>query len=154
MLAALSSETYAAAQAAGGESMLREACRHFFEGHGNVPDLREHSGLIVEAFKVAAGGPTVLRPLVCDALYPELRKAYNGVTLASNQRWMSLNARMAKAHRCAGCHRRREKTKTCAGCLAVRYCSSTCQQADWPSHKEFCKEKQAQRAARSSGGGD
>jgi hypothetical protein len=37
---------------------------------------------------------------------------------------------------CTNCHYRREKMSVCSGCKKTIYCSETCQNADWPRHKE------------------
>lgn len=40
-----------------------------------------------------------------------------------------------------------EIVKHCAACKGVAYCGRTCQKADWPSHKVFCRTQAARRAA-------
>ena len=40
-----------------------------------------------------------------------------------------------------------ETMKQCAACKGVAYCGRACQKTDWPSHKTWCKQKAARRAA-------
>ena len=40
-----------------------------------------------------------------------------------------------------------ESLSRCGGCKAVAYCGRTCQERDWPRHKQPCKEEQARLAA-------
>ena len=40
-----------------------------------------------------------------------------------------------------------ETMKQCAACKGVAYCGRACQKMDWPSHKTWCKQKAARRAA-------
>jgi hypothetical protein len=40
-------------------------------------------------------------------------------------------------------------TRNCSGCRTVIYCSTTCQRAAWPAHRQACKEAAAAYAAAS-----
>ena len=40
-----------------------------------------------------------------------------------------------------------ETMKQCAACKGVAYCGRACQKADWSSHKTWCKQQAAHRAA-------
>ena len=42
---------------------------------------------------------------------------------------------------CCGCGQRAEwrTPSDCSQCKCAQYCSKTCQEADWPHHKEWCK---------------
>tara|TARA_B100000683_G_scaffold6006_1_gene6658 strand:- start:119 stop:1072 length:954 start_codon:yes stop_codon:yes gene_type:complete len=44
-----------------------------------------------------------------------------------------------QARGCVNCGVQATKLRQCNACRLVGYCSKECQEADWPSHKEFCK---------------
>ena len=44
-----------------------------------------------------------------------------------------------QARGCVNCGVQATKLRQCGACKLVGYCSTECQKADWPSHKEFCK---------------
>ncbi|KAL7552208.1 hypothetical protein ACHAWF_015426 [Thalassiosira exigua] len=48
----------------------------------------------------------------------------------------------SKCGRCEYCHGKRElsQLKLCGGCGITHYCSVECQKAEWPTHKDHCKE--------------
>lgn len=49
------------------------------------------------------------------------------------------NMTSIQARGCVNCGVQATKLRQCGACKLVGYCSTECQKADWPSHKEFCK---------------
>ncbi|KAJ7444359.1 hypothetical protein FB451DRAFT_1038671, partial [Mycena latifolia] len=59
--------------------------------------------------------------------------------------WANSNANVQLCVRriCSGCEAAESAVaafKRCAGCHLVSYCSSACQRADWPNHKQLCRQ--------------
>lgn len=60
------------------------------------------------------------------------------------EKYSQLRSTTPKMAACVGCKQRKERKRMyiCTGCERVQYCSTACQSADVPNHKEFCKEFQ------------
>ncbi|CAL4079502.1 unnamed protein product [Meganyctiphanes norvegica] len=46
-------------------------------------------------------------------------------------------------HKCLKWPKNVNNLKKCAGCKLIHYCSRECQEEDWPTHKELCREVRA-----------
>ncbi|KAJ7020722.1 hypothetical protein C8F04DRAFT_285669 [Mycena alexandri] len=58
------------------------------------------------------------------------------------------NVRVCVRRICSGCEHAESAVaafKRCAGCHLVSYCGSTCQKANWRTHKEACKKHQEKK---------
>jgi hypothetical protein len=54
------------------------------------------------------------------------------VTIASSENLATL------CHKCLSISKDGRALQRCSGCKVLRYCSTQCQKADWPSHKQEC----------------
>jgi hypothetical protein len=158
VLAGVSEATYAAAEAAGGEELLRRTCMSYAEGCLAGGDEAPHNAAAAEiaaigTYQMAAGGPAELETLARDALYTKLFQWYNEAGLQCIERRKAAARRLADdpspqiagvmtamyGHVCAGCGNRKKDAKLCGGCRRVRYCSPPCHQSDWRRHKPECR---------------
>ncbi|KAJ6589753.1 hypothetical protein B0H19DRAFT_1104631 [Mycena capillaripes] len=60
----------------------------------------------------------------------------------------NLNVKTSVRRICNGCEDAESAVaafKRCAGCHLVSYCSSECQKADWPAHKQLCRSHQEKK---------
>ena len=62
----------------------------------------------------------------------------------SDRKCLHCNAAQTSEHR----------LKTCSRCKAVSYCNTTCQHADWPTHKLVCNKHEGLRLSYASGAGE
>ena len=62
-----------------------------------------------------------------------------------DEKYASVKSSLPKTGICASCQQRKERKTLmiCCGCKAQQYCSSQCQRADWPKHKDICKQYRA-----------
>jgi hypothetical protein len=117
------------------------------DGKGNVQ--RRHR---TETGRVA--DPPVSRAITCGKLkvwnyfqrhghISEENREYARKTGAEKEHYTDAGVRQAIAKRaekhCASCGKRSGVLKKCGRCQVVSYCGSSCQRADWPSHKRQCK---------------